>query len=341
MKNCEMLFLIIVVIIVTSSCSNCGDINMDPDGIMEECVTGVNTMQGGYIAKQGDWVFYSNPGRNFGLGKGLYRIRNDGSGKKRIVSGDIKNIITKDGWIYFVRTSQNHCTTIRKYDLYKVKPDGTSLSLVIENADSVNIIGDTIYYRFSLDVWGYLEKGKIHTLLDQSGYLYKSKIDGSESQQLSTTDEGYVTHYLIKDEWIYYSLITEGEDAIYQISTDGSVKKNIYTGDILPFFALDDKYVYLLERDWINSCNRMVSVGIKEKGTSTIVEDIDISATGLIATNGSLLYEDQFGAYILSKDDLQKKTIFKQFGFGGVYIYSDRLYYFDKDDKVCSIKFSD
>jgi len=152
----------------------------------------------GIAAISGDWVYYGGGFSN----SGIYKIKTDGTGKKKLNDKTPAYINVVGNWIYFTWISDGS-------GIYKIKTDGTRETLILEGSyDNVTVVGGWIYYR-------YLNNGK--------GSIYKIKTDGTGKKKLCGDDSWNVC---VADGWIYYS--NHGDDGkIYRIDTNGKNRKKI------------------------------------------------------------------------------------------------------------------
>ncbi|MGI6449986.1 MAG: DUF5050 domain-containing protein [Desulfitobacteriia bacterium] len=121
--------------------------------------TNGNIINGGYVAQQGDWIFY----RNTSDKNKLYKVKTDGSEKTKICDDNIKYINVIGEWIYY-------CNETNGMNIYKIKLNGKDRTrLNSAPSETVHVLGDTIYY-FDID-----EK-KIYSM-DTSGNNIKKIID--------------------------------------------------------------------------------------------------------------------------------------------------------------------
>jgi hypothetical protein len=178
--------------------------------------TGGNIVNNGYIAQQGDWVYYVN---NNDGGK-LYKMRTDGSEKKRL-NDDMNWYINVIGeWVYYQNDTDGE-------NFYKIRTNGSEKAkLGDDKIYYINMIGDWVYYRNGSD----------------GGKLCKIRTDGSEKKRLDDDQSWYLN---VADDWVYYCNDTDG-GKLYKIRTDGSGKKQLN----------GDKSWYLnVAGDWIYYCN--------------------------------------------------------------------------------------
>ena len=107
-----------------------------------------NISRGLTISIQDDWIYYS-------FEHGLYKAKLDGTQMTKLVDGDYITTINVVGeWIYYVKQTDIHRHD-DEYDghiyyknLYKIKINGSSKTLVLKNAYKVNIRNNKLFYNW-------------------------------------------------------------------------------------------------------------------------------------------------------------------------------------------------
>lgn len=175
-----------------------------------------NMSNGGKVASDGQWIYYSN-----GLDGGkLYRIKPDGTDNLKLSDKACDYInIDDDGWIYF------RCST-DEY-IYKIKSDGTGPYAVSNTrVNQLAVEGEWIYY---------------HEAEGPNYSICKMKTDGSNLQKLC--DNLFEGTFNLSGNCIYFRQEGSG---INKMQTDGSSSLQIPCGaawDYSPF-TIDNNWVY-------------------------------------------------------------------------------------------------
>ncbi len=209
-----------------------------------------NTVNGGLVAKQGDWIYYSNLQDNGYLykkssdgnnktrlnsddswflnvagdwiyysnrsdGGKIYRISLDGGSRMKINNDESWSVKVVDGWIYYLNYNSGK-------RLYKIKTDGSEQKRINDHESwSLNVVGEWLYYRNGRD-----------------NSLDKIRNDGSGHTQINS-DEPWAIN--VAGDWIYYSNNNDNR-RIYRARTDGSFREPIN----------NDRSVYLnVSEGWI------------------------------------------------------------------------------------------
>jgi len=192
-----------------------------------------NILNGGYVAIQGDWLYY----HNWDDGGKLYKAKTDGSNKQKLNNDESISINVIGDWIYYYGSGEN-------YGTYCVKTDGTGLKKISSNS-CIQVVDDWIYFN---DNDGY----------DKMYRLFRMKTDGSGKQKLTDTRSVDVS---VVNDWIYYYDDSYDIQDLYRMKTDGSGKQKLSVklgykgdygviGDWIYYSNGDDKYkLYRIKTD--------------------------------------------------------------------------------------------
>jgi hypothetical protein len=189
----------------------------------------------------GEWVYYTY--------KGLHRIRIDGSSRQKLIGREIEHYNVVDDWVYY-------CD---KWELYKVRTDGTDNQTLDSDRDRlnggyVNIIGEWVYYRYYVS--SYRDESPYRIQMDGSyrhlfpgeiitdtnvadGWVYydikenmglhslsRLRLDGKVLQKLNgdyaTGDHTRIEYINVVDDWVYYSRWTLSPSQLYVTHKVGS-----------------------------------------------------------------------------------------------------------------------
>jgi len=132
---------------------------------------------------------------NMYLSGGLFSVSTDGKDKMRIVDAQISAINLVDEWLYYINSSDGN-------SIWKVQIDGQNrMKLVNDAVSSINAAGDWIYYSNAND----------------KNSLYRIRTDGTDNKLLNAE---YTAKFCVAGDWIYYT--TSGSQLTYRIRTDGT-----------------------------------------------------------------------------------------------------------------------
>jgi hypothetical protein len=138
-----------------------------------------------------------------GLDYQIYRLRSDGSGRELFIDDYYSKILSADqSWLY-----------------YRTIGMGSSVKRIhTESGEKQDFLDNDAYDLILAEDWSY------YTNYDESGKIYRVRIDGSENTLIS---EDKFCSFLIKiGDWIYYQSGID-DDKIYRVSIDGLVREKI------------------------------------------------------------------------------------------------------------------
>ncbi len=199
-----------------------------------------NCLYGGFVATQGNWIYYANIG-----GDGyLYKVNKDGSGRQKLANKTAKNINVVGLWVYF-------CDD--KF-MYKVRIDGTELTKIVNgNFTWIHVENSWIYY----------------TNANTSNNIYRIKTSGT-SNQLCLESANFVN---LENNTLYYSTRIRIKDTpnfdyyVHSISTSGSNKQVVYDGHGYNLFA-NSKNLYILTSETVGKILKVdLKTGFKTNHT--------------------------------------------------------------------------
>jgi tetratricopeptide (TPR) repeat protein len=177
-----------------------------------------NIIDGGFVARQGDWLYYVN----FSDHRYLYKMRLDNTGKKRLNTDKTSGINVIGDWIYY----ESECTDPEGFPCHtitKIKTDGTNkTSLNDERGNGIYVVNETIYYT------------------DREQHLLKISTAGTGKAAIGAV----VTYsFTIYGDWIYYANDADA-NKLYKIKTDGTMKTKILNDDVGSINVVGDWIYY-------------------------------------------------------------------------------------------------
>ncbi len=124
--------------------------------------TNSNAVNGGYVALQGNWIYYLNTGYD----NCLYKMRNDGSEKQLITTDAATQINVVGEWIYYSAYGYNG----KGSGVYKIKIDGTNKTQLSSiYVTYMMVVQDKIYYipheNYNIGLWSMDNNGENVTQL--------------------------------------------------------------------------------------------------------------------------------------------------------------------------------
>lgn len=186
-----------------------------------------NSLNGGYLARQGNWVYYANPYD----GMKLYKSRLLGSKERIRLSNDMVSGINVVGeWIYYINISSS-------YSLYKMRIDGTGEKRISDV--------DSLYRPATSGLANvYVMDGRIYYISD--GLLRSISVDGMNRRKL--TDEINIEYFAPVGGWIYYTKLVNKEEGIFRMLKDGTGKTKICPIKTKRF-TVDGDHVYIINEE--------------------------------------------------------------------------------------------
>ncbi|WP_080745790.1 DUF5050 domain-containing protein [Clostridium novyi] len=178
-----------------------------------------------YVTVSGDWIYYCNHSD----GGKIYKIRPDGSGRAKITPSfnhETAYLNVSGDWIYFTDVTDKHRP-------YIINSDGTYIAkLSDEWADSIQVVGEWVYYTSSTGVLSKVKK-------DGSGHIIAIKGQAREF------DKGF--HLNVVGNWVFYSNYLDS-GKLYKIRTDGSGEKKKLTNETVDYINVVGNYLYFTSR---------------------------------------------------------------------------------------------
>lgn len=226
--------------------------------IIDEPVKNINVV--------GDWVYYVNKNDNK-----LYMIRTYGTQKlevgaannNEVSTNSVPNTNTKSKVEIRGNTTGNiscfgSSAMLGDYiyisygsSLFKISKDGKSKEVLSDDeASSINVIGDWIYYSN----WDDYEK------------LYRIKTDGTGRQKLNEVSSKYIN---VVGDWIYYSAWSGG-NGLYKMRTDGTNREMIFDDSAESVNVVGD-WIYYSNKD---DDGKLYKIHIKGTGRQKLADDV-------------------------------------------------------------------
>lgn len=178
-----------------------------------------NLNNGGYVAIQGNWIFYSNPDD----ANKLYKSKLNGSKKTKLTDNMAYQINLSGEWIYYIGQDQNIC---------RVKTDGTHNEVLLREKSTYLYVKDNWIFYSSL----VYKQGLSHDLYFyriSSDKRYKTKLDKVTIgfyMGIAGFDENYIYYYIHKD--------------FYRMKQDGTENLKLFSGDLMASALVRDGWIY-------------------------------------------------------------------------------------------------
>ena len=194
----------------------------EEEEINERGNTPGNLINGGLVAMQGDWIYYSN--------NGLWKMREDGTEKTKLSDDDAHYVNVVRDWVYYSNDD----------GIWKIQTVGSDKKLIIDEGQNINVIDDWIYYVTSL-------QDTENNYIVMRNRFYKIHIDGTEKTLIGEEFEtdGPINNFVIVDDWVYYDSSGMGTQNLGRMDINGTGNENLGGSHFsYPLFYVDDNWVY-------------------------------------------------------------------------------------------------
>ena len=324
MKKGILIVIVLLLVKVTVFWTTQNSKKYDEIIVIKPNTVGSNTnniSRGLNISIQDDWIYYS-------FEPGLYKAKIDGTQITKLADSDyITSLNVVGEWIYYVEQTDIHRHNdeydghIYYINLYKIKINGSSKTLVLKNAYKVNIRNNKLFYITGHGVMGRepesSKEKNIHALVT-------SNLDGSEKEVIVPSGvEGVV----MNDDIIYYN--RDGKLFIHDMknTTDEFLLDNISTSLLL----------YNNDAVFFNRKTKSIEIfNLSTRKTGILLDDVEYCGRLYIYGN-KLHYTDNRRR--LFEYDLNTK-IKRQIKYEGnnVLFYDDKIYEVFRDNTIKILK---
>jgi len=177
-----------------------------------------------------DWIYYTDGDKS----NRIYKIHEDGSGRKRL---------TRD-WVNYFCVDGNHIYYSRGLSggLYSITTKGRGKTKLADTYTTrIQVVDDWIYYRAT-------EKN--------SQGFWKMRTDGTEKTKLV---DSWVSAFCVADDYVYYSILGEpSKYQVYKVRNDASenaliISENENINDLYYYndciYYLADSYIHVIDKD--------------------------------------------------------------------------------------------
>ena len=320
-----------------------------------------NLSNKGYVAKQGEWIYY----RNISDNGCIYKMKEKGSNKVKLTKnlGSYINVVGE--WVYYITDE----------GIFKVKTDGSEekkirdikddnellintlpritdsvlmnllkqdLQLLIDGSGKVyvnnlNVIGDKVYYRVSLDS-------------HFNGFLIEMNNEGKVKRTLQLDVASW--NMAIDEKFIYYweRILSRNKGPAYKMCLDGSaktelIKKNensayelerisgiTFNGTDIYFNSIESPKTLCLKQDKNGNITKFNVFNEDEKGV----------ADPMNAENGFIYYSSIGGVFKIKNDGSNRVKLYDK-ATNNIFIAGEWMYFTERDDagkeqKLCRMK---
>jgi hypothetical protein len=206
-----------------------------------------NIINWGDVTISGDWIYYRNQTSN----NNLYKVKIDGTSKKRLNTDTTFFINVVGDWIFYVNYDDDK--------IYRIDINGNNKEAIIEKyVRKLFVVNGEIYFVSGSAVLEFeLHRINIHS-----------------NQGMHIEEAGQCIQMIIVEDWIYYH--TFSENGIYKIRPDGIENTRLSDNKVRIVNVIDD-WIYYVNVDDNNYIYRMrTDSSDNELVVSNSVEHVNI-----------------------------------------------------------------
>lgn len=245
-----------------------------------------NLDQGGYIVKDGDWLFMETA-----VGEpAIRKVKIDGSDSIEIpilgkcLGTDHYNIV--DGWLYYTKNNVN------KTYICKRKISGGEEIKLCSSYSFGSPMGYGALYVY--DSWIYYIENKGHC-----DYIYRMKTDGTKKTAIvKTQSANTIMSFCIDGQWLYYIDLYNG---LYKLKLDGKSKKCLKKGRNFQKCDVSGAWIFYYVNGQVYKIKKD---GSKHQKFLSSVGDFNIN-------NGWVYYDSEKGLCKIKTDGRSKQVLVK------------------------------
>ena len=231
-----------------------------------------SVMNNGFLAQQGEWVYYKNYSRKF------LRIGSDGMNKTQICADNVQWINVIGDWVYYANEDDGS-------NVYRIHTDGSDKQRLNDVPSSyVSVVGDWIYYTDNYDF----------------SSINRMRVDGSDNQKLN---RDFSSDINIVDDWIFYLNGHANHQIVSKMRIDGCDKTNLLDDNISRIIVVDD-WIYYTSPNHANYAIFKMRIDGTENMRIITPPDADTSVQGFYVS-GDWLVIYYYGTKYLCKMHLR------------------------------------
>ena len=278
------LILILAIIVTVAVTKGHHDMTPVSDQITTDIFNGeinsngntvVNILSLGFAAIQGDTIYYMQSDATSDADL-LMKMDADGSNQEELCSfdGDIYYINAVGDQIFFNGDSTSEDGTLNESSIYCYNQEDDTLTTVYTSSD----------YIYDL----YVSNAKMYfsttNSVASSCRIYTANLDGSGMVSLVQEDD-YIQNLAVTGDAIYYSY----GDGVYRCGLDGNNSTELYAGNLLANFSLDDSALYIADCTDDNTPKISV-IGLDGSNESQLVQSKDTNSIDYINVSNNVIY---------------------------------------------------
>jgi len=297
--------------------------------------TSANIMNLGYVALQGDWMYYYYQS-NWTIKEGLYKSTKDGKQRNKIESGRISSINVIGNWIYYIKAEKDlnyPNKSIEKYSLYKIQVNGLRKTKLLEDCGFVNIIGSQIYYSIDTSIELFEKSGIEYPLIKDFGNIYRADLKNLNNRKLIKKN---VLRYFINNNYLYYFKNSNGiHSGIYKFDLKTGTETEVIKKQVYDFAFQEDLIFYIenASKKYTINCYSQVS------GKTKTLYCSDIQIEQIFSTRNYVIFKEVKGKVVKFKLN-DTKNILNIGTADYIYVFDDTIVFW-KHSKFPTISTGD
>lgn len=232
-----------------------------------------NILNGGFVAQQDNWIYYRNDSDN----GTLYKMKKDGTGKRKICNDPVSNINVVGDWVYF---TSSFGTNVSGY-IHRVRTDGSEYKELASDILAFNL---------------YVTSEAMYCINGNQDYrINKINLDGSN---ISTLNDYKSYNLIISQNTIFYCAEAPNGYPFMRMTMDGkneieflASKTNRYDGVYLEndiFYCITDGYISGYNKD-----GQLITYSTNIKSSYTNSESFCTNNGAVCVSNNFVFYIDQ------------------------------------------------
>ncbi len=256
-KRCVLLVMIQLLAFICSACF--GGIDIDISETNSTGNSGNNILHGGYVAKQGDSVFYAVRSDDFFRPSGLFVSKHNK--KKKIVSGNMIDFINIQGdTIYYIKQEKTKIDSVDQFTLYKYKISEKKEERLLQHCDNAVSRDGHIYFKVYFDEIGYK---KANQDMPDGGENNFIKVLNSDTMETDIVVDKPVDKFTVIEDKLYYQY----QDRIFMLDLTNKSERVLIQEQSILDFQISKDALYCLTYDYATGISKVIEVSLNENNS--------------------------------------------------------------------------
>ena len=262
-KRCVLLVIIQLLAFICSACF--GGIDIDISETNSTVNSGNNILHGGYVAKQGDSVFYAVRNDDFFRPSGLFVSKHNK--KKKIVSGNMIDSINIHGdTIYYIKQEKTKINSVDQFTLYKYKISEEKEERLLQHCDNAVSIDGQIYFKVYFDEIGYK---KANQKMPDAGENNFIKVLNSNTMEIDIVVDKPVDKFTVIKDKLYYQY----QDQIFMLDLTNKSERVLIQEQSILDFQISEDALYCLTYDYATGISKVIEVSLNENNSRILFSE--------------------------------------------------------------------